>query len=326
MIYVFSKPEELIILSSNPRDLKQNQEEYLGEDESPLRNSNLLFTIDLDFDNDFIRNNLRRWLILWEDNTENVRFYKYKQTIIDWLRSIRDEGISSSRPLNYNPKLVLKSEKEKLIKSFLDTKSFLIKNNIIKDELARKININADKLIYDCDVYNYLDELYPNLSEIIIEYSLLSDKKKSLIQKFYDIKTREGQIAFLRENGDVNVSEIATFLPDWCIFGLLISEEDLRKSNEKWDNLPEFRNKKKIDNKDFLRLHKDFLVREEIFKSFKINEVWAGDQIKNKIREIYRKYEYTDGKPRISEINKYFEVNKTRQGYRIGYRKLTKYS
>lgn len=326
MIYVYSKPEEMIILSSNPRDLKQNQEEYLGDDESPLRNSNLLFTIDLDFDNDFIRNNLRRWLILWEDNTENVRFYKYKQTIIDWLRSIRDEGILSSRPLNYNPKLVLKSEKEKLIKSFLDTKSFLIKNNIIKDELARKIDINADKLTYDCDVYNYLDELYPNLSEIIIEYSLLSDKKKSLIQKFYDIKTREGQIAFLRDNGDVNIPEIATFLPDWCIFGLLISEEDLRKSNEKWDNLPEFRNKKKIDNKDFLRLHKDFLVREEIFKSFKINEVWAGDQIKNKIREIYRKYEYTDGKPRISEINKYFEVNKTRQGYRIGYRKLTKYS
>jgi hypothetical protein len=325
MIYVYSKPGEMIILSNNPRDLKQDVDEDIS-DESPLQNSNLLFTIDLDFDNAFIKNNLRRWLILWRNNTNNIRFYKYKPIIVDWLRSIRDEGISSSRPLNYNPKLILNSEKERLIKSFLETKSLLVKNNIIKDESAVDTKIDMSMLEFDCDVYNYLDELYPNLSETIIEYSLLSDKKKSILQKFYDIKTRDSQISYLRNNGDVNISEIASFLPDWCIFGLLVSEDDLRKSNEKWDNLPEFRNKKKIDNKDFLRLHKDLLVRNEVFRSFKINEVWVGDKIKEKIREIYQKFEYTDGKPRISEINKYFEVNKTRQGYRIGYRKLTKYT
>jgi hypothetical protein len=283
--------------------------------------------LDVDFNDSFIINNLRRWLILWINNRSNVRCYKNKSAIIDWLRSIKEEGTCKVRPLNYTPKLILSSEKKKLIETFMKTKDFLVKNSIVEDETPRDTKIKEDMIKYDCDVYNYLEELYPRLINIVTEYTLLGEKKKSVLNDFYNIKTRDNQITYLRNNGEVEVSDLVDFLPDWCVFGLLISEEDLRKSNEKYESdLPEFRNKKKIDDKDFLRRHKDILVREEVFRAFGINEVWSGSDIKEKIREIYSSYEYTEGKPRISEINKYFDVNKTRQGYRIGFRKLIKYN
>lgn len=327
MIYVYKKLNEEIILTDHVRDLKQDLDESVADKDDFLKNSNLLFTLDIDFNNSYINNNLRRWLVLWKDNTDHVKHYKYRKIIIDWLKSIKEEGIDRNRPLNYTPKLILNSEKNKLIDSFYQTKSFLVKNNIISDESPRESKVTKDHIKYDCDVYNYLEEIYPKLTNIVVEYTLLSEKKKIALQDFYKIKTRDNQISFLRENGDIDVTDIADFLPDWCIFNLLISEENLRKSNEKSDiDLPEFKNKRKIDDKDFLRRHKDVLVREEVFKAFGINEVWSGNRIKEKIKEIYTLYEYTEGKPRISEINKYFEVNKTRQGYRIGFRKLIKYS
>jgi hypothetical protein len=317
----------MIILTDTLRDLKQDLDECDTTNDL-LNNSDLLFSLDLDFNNPYIQNNLRRWCMLWINfQKDGIKCFKYRGFIIDWLRGIKDEGVSSSRPLNYTPKLVLESEKTRVMKNFFETKSFLIKNNIIENEPARKTDMTEDLIKYDCDIYNYLEELYPNLVNIVLEYDMLGEKKKNMIKDFYEIKTRDNQISFLRNNGEVEITDLADFLPDWCIFSLLISEDDLRKSNEKnLGDLPEFRNKKKIDDKDFLRHHKDLLIREEIFKSFGINEVWSGAKIKEKIREIYTQFEYTEGKPRISEINKYFEVNKTRQGYRIGFRKLIKYN
>jgi len=324
MIYVYSKPD-MIILSDRSRDLKQDLDEY--EENDVFKDTNLLFTLDIDFNDSYIRNNLRRWIILDSAEKDSITCYKNKPIIIDWLRNIKDEGVSQSHPLNYTPKLVLESEKNNIINNFLQTKSFLVQNHIVSDEEPKDTNIKKDMLKYNCDVYNYLEEVYPKLVNIILEYTLLGEKKKTAIQEFYRLKTRENQMSYLRSNGNIEVADLVDFLPDWCIFGLLISEDCLRKSNEKSDaDLPEFKNKKKIDDKDFLRRHKDILVRNEIFKSFGINEIWTGAQIKSKIREIYSQFEYTEGKPRISEINKYFEVNKTRQGYRIGFRKLTKYN
>lgn len=327
MIYVYDKPGQMIILTNYQRDLMQNQDETItSEKDNLLNNSDFLFTLNYEFDNQYIQNNLRRWNILWIDVPEGSRCYKHKESIINWLKDIKESGLDKNRPLNYTPKLVLSGEKDRIVKNFLETKSFLVKNNIITDEQPRETNMSEDLIKYDCDIYNYLEELYPNLASVVLSYNLLGEKKKSIIENFYNIKTRDNQITYLRNNGEDDVADLADFLPDWCIFSLLISENDLRKSNEKDPNeQPEFKNKKKIDDKDFLRNHKDVLVREEIFKTFGINEVWPGSRIKDKIREIYKQFEYTEGKPRISEINKYFDVNKTRQGYRIGFRKLTKY-
>lgn len=326
MIYIYSnRNKNIIILSSFQRDLKQDEDE-INDSDDIFKESNLLFTLDVDFNNQYIKDNLRRWLILWIKE-DNFRCYKYRESIITWLKNIKEDGISNGRLLNYTPKLILEGERKRLINSFLDTKSFLVKNHIVEDESPVSTPVTEDMIEYNCDVYNYLEEVYPRLSNIISEYSMLGEKKKIAIHEFYGLKTRENQIAYLRTNGNIDVADLVDFLPDWCVFGLLISEDRLRKTNEKNDSdMPEFRNKNKIDDKDFLRRHKDSLIRAEIFRSFGINEVWTGNQIKEKIREIYALYEYTDGKPRISEINKYFEVNKTRQGYRIGFRKLTQYS
>ena len=89
MIYVYSKPD-MIILSDRSRDLKQDLDEY--EENDVFKDTNLLFTLDIDFNDSYIRNNLRRWIILDSAEKDSITCYKNKPIIIDWLRNIKDEG------------------------------------------------------------------------------------------------------------------------------------------------------------------------------------------------------------------------------------------
>ena len=154
MIYIYSnRDKNIIILSSFQRDLKQDEDE-VSDSEDIFKESNLLFTLDVDFNNQYIKDNLRRWLILWIKE-DNFRCYKYRECIITWLRNIKEDGISNGRLLNYTPKLILEGERKRLINSFLDTKSFLVKNHIVEDESPVNTPVTEDMIEYNCDVYNY---------------------------------------------------------------------------------------------------------------------------------------------------------------------------
>lgn len=308
MIFLYKRKDNIVQLTAEPRQV--------GEDDE-LVDTELLLTLDWDFyeSKQFLEMSLRPWKDL---NTEGM-FYKYCDELLNWFMEYKNKSLPTYVP---QLKYVFSKDIDSTLFEFYKVKEELEELNLIEELPQKNDRKLRASIVFDCDIWNYLTELYSvEYVNRIQAYMKFNPNKRRFIRELYAIKSKDSVLSYIRDNKlNIDIESIVDFLPNWCIINLILSEPDIREFNETSSLEPEFKSSRKIDNKDFLRKNKDFWIRLAVYDAFKINDVWKGADIKKKLEEIYTRYE-SDTRPTINSILEYFEISKTRLGYKIGFRK-----
>ena len=288
MIYaILDKSKNLIYFTTFPRSEEEQE------------HTELLYTSDIKTLED-IEQDLRPWIYLL-DNSGN--YYKNVPEIGEYmtgkLKAEQYTRIYSSE---------IKSEIEEFMKDY----SILVNLSIVPGGL--KINYSEiPELLYDCDLYNYLESVFGSaVSEFVFSYKLLGRDEKQFLSEFIKQSTKDKKLGYLRNNIDKISSSVIEFLPLWYRLGLRVVGN--RESSE----VPEYKNLDLIGGD----IDINSILKDRFFDVFKLGNIYTGQEVKDKIQTIYNELGILKT-PKISDLLEYFEVTSVslKSSYRIDLRK-----
>ena len=190
------------------------------------------------------------------------------------------------------------------------------------DQVAQLLGLDKDiheipEITYTCDLWNYIDTLYPKGLNILLEYYELGKADKELIQKIYKAPGNLKKLDLARNS---NWERIYNFLPEFIQENLAFFGSDvgiIRTSTE----TPEFRNQEKLGPK----IPK---LQDEIYKEFKLGEIFldgAAVEVKRRLQKIYDLCEIKKT-PKVKDLEEFFIIvpcwSRGKRGFRIDFRKL----
>ena len=251
-----------------------------SRNENELEETQLLYSYpDLYYTQELI-NNLRPY----KDLTKKQECYKI--SLLSFLPDILYE--------NYIPEKIGEIEVTGIIQET---------ENIIKLlGYQKKQELDKPQIIYTCDIWNYLEDLYGEKVILVVkEFRELKPEDKDFLKKLYILPSYQKKFKMVSEYEGIN--RVYNFLPPSIQENLIIFGTTLSKVGKE-NSIPEFRNKSEI-------LPPPPDLRTEIYKEFEVGEVfWEGaDNVKERLQKIYDLCEI----PKISkmiDLSEYFEFTK----------------
>ncbi len=257
---------------------------------------------------DDIKHNLRPWIVL-ETANEDKNLYKNVPEIKEYLETGK---------LNIFYTKINQSYALDEIKYFKKSWTFLHDTLECINQIPKPDNLNdiINNIIYDCDVYNYLENVYgPSTVDIVYAYKSLKYDEKEFLNDFSKINTRDKKYDFLEKNLQTLDPEVIEFLPLWYRLSCKISNGI--KPQEK-ENL-EYKNTRNLGNTDNNIQEK---LKNKFIQTFKLGNTYTGQEIKNMVRNIYEDLGIKKT-PKISDLQDYFVITSVSisSSYRIDLRK-----
>lgn len=275
-----------------------------ARDEEELERTELLYTSDI-VDLDDIRLALRPWIAL-EVNKER-EYYRRVPEIKEYLETGKLDNVFYTR--------IHPTEALKEVESFYESFTFLRHLGCVDIELPFDFWQDIkDRVVYDCDVYNYLERRYTRpVVDIVYSYKSLDTDEKKFLKEFEEIGTRDKKYEYLKKNLPNVSQDVLDFLPLWYRLSIKISKDQIKPQN----NL-EYKNTGSLGgDRDIERE-----IKERFIQTFKLGTVYSGSEIKSMIREIYEDLG-VEKTPKISDIQNYFVTTSVSNisSYRIELRK-----
>lgn len=306
MIYIYKK-ENFIYIVDKPRQVNKDSDNYTSDSE-------LLYKKD-NWELNNVYNDLRYYKVLWKSEDG---WYKYCPEVLDY--------ISNEYPPNNNTSLsiIYKNDIYSIINEFQDTLKYLISIKIL-GEIFQPIDLEyyINFIKYKCDVINILEDIYgPNIVRLIRNFQKLSESKKQFIKNFYKQETREKKMDYLMNNiCRVGPDNLQDYLPNLYNLSYRLFKLHPKERTSFNEDCPEFINQSRLDGKSKIIDNQDYFVRQEIYKTFTLGEIWEGGKIKDELKKIYEKFNVQKNS-RVHDIFNYFDTSITRKGYRLNTRKM----
>ena len=295
MIYaILDKSKGLVYFSDNERT------------EEELDFTELLYTSDLVSLSD-IERDLRPWINL--RSLERI-YYKNVPELKEYL---------DTRQVHYSYNKISSQSIDKEIRYFLDDINFLDSLgccNISPEPDEYELDEIKSNIKYDCDIYNYLEKRFgKDVVEIVFLYRSLDYDCKKFLDEFRNMGTRDKKSTYLRTSMiPKNNPEVLEFLPLWYRLDYKIS---YKKKNIV--NL-EFKNQEPLGDSNDLNM----LLEKKIYDEFLLDNTYTGQEIKNKIQNIYSELGI-EQTAKITDLQNYFEITKVNinneSSYRLDFRK-----
>lgn len=288
MIYVIlDKTSGYIYFTDTPRT------------EEELDYTELLYTSDTITLKD-IQRDLRPWICL--KPTSRTYYHNVPE-----IKSYIESGKIIEKYTRIYPNEV-KSEIDKFIKDY----EFLVSLGCINS--GPTIPNNLPELIYDCDIYNYLSEIYgKDILETVHSYRLLGKDEKNFLYEFTKQVTRDKKLGLVEKKIDILDPTVLDFIPEWYRLSLRTIGNKINSE------VLEYKNSEPIGGNNEVKLEK---LKKNFFNTFKLGEIYTGQEIKRKIQTIYEELGITKT-PKISDLYEYFDITSVsiKSSYRINLRK-----
>ena len=272
--------------------------------EEELERTELLYTSDIVSLED-IRLTLRPWLALEINKEKN--YYRNVPEIKEFLET-------GELDVFYTRIHQIDAVKE--IEDFLNSWKFLRSLGCIDDNTPFDFWPDIkDKVLYDCDVYNYLVKRFTRpVVDIVYSYKSLNIDEKKLLKEFSEIGTRDKKYEYLKRNLPNVSRDVLDFLPLWYRLSIKISNGQKKQSI---NNL-EYKNTGSLGGDR--NIEKD--LKEKFIQTFKLGSIYSGPEIKSMIKEIYENLG-VNKTPKISDLQNYFVITNVSNisSYRIDLRK-----
>lgn len=288
MIYaILDKTNKAVYFADTPRT------------EEELDYTELLYTSDSITLED-IQRDLRPWICL--RSTSRIYYHNVPE-----IKTYLESGNTAEFYTRVYPSEV-KSEIERFIQDY----EFLVSLGCLNS--GPHITQPIPELIYDCDIYNYLSEVYGKESvEVVYSYRSLGRDEKNFLLEFTKQGTRDKKLSWVEKNIGTLNQAVLDFLPGWYrlslrTIGNKINHETL-----------EYKNHELIGGNNEVRQKQ---LKDIFFDTFKLGETYTGQEIKEKIQTIYGELGITKT-PKISDLTEYFEITSVsiKSSYRIDLRK-----
>lgn len=288
MIYaILDKTNEAVYFANTPRT------------EEELDYTELLYTSDSITLED-IQRDLRPWICL----RSTTRIYYHN---VPEIKTYLESGNTAEFYTRVYPSEV-KSEIERFLRDY----DFLVSLGCLSPRPT--ITQDIPELIYDCDIYNYLSEVYgKEVVEVIYSYRSLGKDEKNFLSEFIKQGTRDKKLGWVEKNIDTLNSDVLDFLPGWYRLSLRAV------GNKISAEIPEYKNSELIGGKNEVEKKQ---IKDIFFDTFRLGETYTGQEIKEKIQTIYNELGITKT-PKISDLYEYFEITSVsiKSSYRIDLRK-----
>lgn len=256
---------------------------------------------------DDVKEKLRPWINL------EIRERDYYRNSPEIKKYIETSKVS------YSYTKIYPQDIDREINQFFEDCKFLSQLGSLKNSIY-KVDIEKirDRIEYDCDIYNYLENILGKDDvDTVCFYRLLDPCCKKFLSEFVGIGTRDKRSEYLKRSlVPQNNPEVLEFLPLWYRLDYKMSG-GYKKSNESSEL--EYKRNKQLGN---IEPNIEDKIRGEFFEVFKLGMVFSGHEIKKMIQEIYD----SNGIKRtakISDLYDYFEVTNvsSASSYRIDLRK-----
>lgn len=255
-----------------------------------------------------VRKCLRPWICLWDE-----KYYKNVQEIEEFM---------SGKPVEIPYSRVWKSEIDSEISKFIDDFTFLQFLGCIPQNLTPHENMETrEKIKYDCDIINYLEDIFgKTYVDIVYLYKKLDKKSKEFLKTFSDILTKDKKSEYIKTNIQNVDQTVLEFLPLWFRLDYKLSGSYGNKNNI--INSLEYNTPKHLGDtgEDIERK-----LRSEFYETFKLDSVYTGQETKTLIQTIYNSLGIKRT-AKITDLSDYFEITKVNSGnessYRIDLRKI----
>jgi hypothetical protein len=173
---------------------------------------------------------------------------------------------------------------------------------------------NIPELTYDCDIYNYLSEVYGKESvEVVYSYRSLGRDEKNFLYEFTKQGTRDKKLSWVEKNIGTLNQAVLDFLPGWYRLSLRMVGNKINHEMLEYKNHELIGGNNEVGQKQ---------LKDIFFDTFKLGETYTGQEIKEKIQTIYGELGITKT-PKISDLSEYFEITSVsiKSSYRIDLRK-----
>lgn len=288
MIYaILDKTNKAIYFTDTPRT------------EEDLDFTELLYTSDLITLED-IQRDLRPWICL--RSTSRTYYHNVPE-----IKTYLESGNTAEFYTRVYPSEV-KSEIEKFVKDY----EFLISLGCLNSD--SHITQPIPELIYDCDIYNYLSEVYGKESvEVVYSYRSLGRDEKNFLLEFTKQGTKDKKLCWLEKNIGTLNQAVLDFLPGWYRLSLRTVGNKINHETLEYKNHETIGGNSEVGQKQ---------LKDIFFDTFKLGETYTGQEIKEKIQKIYGELGITKT-PKISDLTEYFEITNVsiKSSYRIDLRK-----
>lgn len=259
----------------------------------------LLYTSDIVTPED-IQRDLRPWICL--RSTSRTYYHNVPE-----IKTYLESGNTAEFYTRVYPSEV-KSEIERFIRDY----EFLVSLGCLNS--GPHITQPIHKLIYDCDIYNYLSEVYGKESvEVVYSYRSLGRDEKNFLLEFTKQGTRDKKLSWVEKNIGTLNQAVLDFLPGWYRLSLRTVGNKINSE------ILEYRNHELIGGNNEVGQKQ---LKDIFFDTFKLGETYTGQEIKEKIQTIYSELGITKT-PKISDLSEYFEITSVsiKSSYRIDLRK-----
>lgn len=288
MIYaILDKTNEAVYFADTPRT------------EEELDYTELLYTSDSITLED-IQRDLRPWICL----RSTTRTYYHN---VPEIKTYLESGNTAEFYTRVYPSEV-KSEIERFIRDY----EFLVSLGCLN--LCPHITQPIPELIYDCDIYNYLSEVYGKESvEVVYSYRSLGRDEKNFLLEFTKQGTRDKKLNWVEKNIGTLNQAVLDFLPGWYRLSLRTVGNKINHETLEYKNHELIGGNNEVGQKQ---------LKDIFFDTFKLGETYTGQEIKEKIQTIYGELGITKT-PKISDLSEYFDITSVsiKSSYRINLRK-----
>lgn len=291
MIYaILDKTKGVIYFTNSPRT------------DEELDYTELLYTSDSITLED-IRRDLRPWICL--RSTSQTYYHNVPE-----IKAYLESGNTTEFYTRIYPNEI-KFEIERFIRDY----EFLISLGCINSNPTTVYNPSElRELVYDCDIYNYLSEVYGKSTvEVVYSYRSLGKDEKNFLLEFTKQGTREKKLLWVEKNINTLNPETLDFLPEWYRLSLRTVGSKINHETLEYKNHELIGGSNEIGQKQ---------LKDIFFDVFKLGETYTGQEIKEKIQTIYTELGITKT-PKISDLTEYFEITSVsiKSSYRIDLRK-----
>jgi len=243
----------------------------------------------------------------------------YKLSVLEEIDNI-NQDINYCIDFGYSK--ISEVQKQDLLQDYTMSYNSLVSLGIVEDSIQTKKEDLIKYIEYDCDIVNYLEEVYGDkVSNLLLDYSDLSQQQKDFLNNLMKETTKERKLKYIKENlGIINLETIYEFIPskylcDLKIFGLKLGNE----IKELTPNTPEFKVSSRLDGDLNGTTELDEIIKREIYNEFKLGEVTRGSELKTRLSAIYRANNLNKT-ARLVDLLDYFVITKAKSEYEWFYR------